>query len=416
MKDRSHVSTTYNKSGEGEAGAGRPRLLIVVSSLRLGGTERQIALLAPELVRRGWRVTVYGLSDGAVLHEHLARNGVAVVVNPAGSGLLHTSKFVRGGSVLVAAFHLFAIMARLRPAVAHFFLPAAYLIGAPCAVLLRVPVRVMSRRSLNFYQKHWFFRAVERRMHRFMQAVVGNSRSVVAQLREEGVAPDRVGLIYNGIDAGRVAAPASRAQVRGELGLAPEALVLCIVANLIPYKGHRDLIDALALAKNGLPAGWQMLVVGRDDGAGQALRQRTAELGLQDQVVFLGERNDTADVLAASDIGILCSHEEGFSNAILEGMAARLPMVVSDAGGNAEAVLDGRTGLVVPVRDPERLAAAIVRLAGDPKLRDTFGEAGQRRVLENFSLQRFADAHQALYAALRAGRPVNEVPNVRVAE
>jgi glycosyltransferase involved in cell wall biosynthesis len=190
--------------------------------------------------------------------------------------------------------------------------------------------------------------------------------------------------------------------------------VLCIVANLIPYKGHRDLIDALALAAPFMPPGWRLLAVGRDDGIGQSLRSQVQDTSIADHILFLGPRDDVSVILGVSDIGILCSHEEGFSNAILEGMAAGLPMVVTKVGGNSEAVIDGETGIVVPAHDAQRLSAAILKLANDPALRANYGDVGRGRVAQAFGVNRFVESHRKLYRALVAGRRPRDVLDVQI--
>ena len=118
-----------------------------------------------------------------------------------------------------------------------------------------------------------------------------------------------------------------------------------------------------------------------------------------------------AETGPASDVGILPSHEEGFSNAILEGMAAGLPMVVTRVGGNPEAVVHGVTGLVVPPRDPSAMAAAVLDLVRDPARRQRMGEAGRHRVEEAFSLDACVDRYARLYRMLSGatGEPVSEV-------
>jgi glycosyltransferase involved in cell wall biosynthesis len=247
-----------------------------------------------------------------------------------------------------------------------------------------------------------------------MSAVLGNSRAVAVELRAEGVRADRLGIIYNGIDAAPFRQGAGKPEAKTALGLSPTTLVMTIVANLIGYKGHADLFDALALAKPRLPADWKLLVVGRDDGIGAALRERAAAGGIADNVVFLGPRRDVPALYAASDIGLLVSHEEGFSNAVLEGMAAGLPMIVSDVGGNPEAVLDGESGLVVPARNPQRLAEAIVRLASDPTLRTRLGTAAAGRIAQNFTIEHCAARYDALYRTLTTGGALQEVPAVAV--
>jgi glycosyltransferase involved in cell wall biosynthesis len=141
-------------------------------------------------------------------------------------------------------------------------------------------------------------------------------------------------------------------------------------------------------------------LVGRDEGLKSKLESLADQGGISRHIRFLGEYPDTLALLAAADFGLLTSHEEGFSNAILEGMAAGLPMIVTDVGGNPEAVLDGRTGLVVPPRNVEAIGEAILRLADDPELRAQLGKAARLRVQKEFSMTRCADAHDHLYRSL----------------
>jgi glycosyltransferase involved in cell wall biosynthesis len=274
----------------------------------------------------------------------------------------------------------------------------------------------MSRRSLNVYQhNHPVLRLAERVLHRSVTAMLGNSRSVVRQLCEEEAVPSaRVGLIYNGVDVSRFCVPESRPTVRSALGLSAETVVLSMVGNLIPYKGHQDLLEALALASPALLQDWRLLVIGRDDGIGQQLQAQAAALGLDDKIVFLGPRADVPELLQASDVGLLCSHQEGFSNAILEGMAAGLPMVVTDVGGNAEAVLDGETGIVVPPRDPGALAQAITRLVNDSAARQTLGSAARERAIAQFSIEQCVSRYDEFYRGLLEGKEPQEIGATRI--
>lgn len=392
------------------ANGGPVDVLFVITDLRVGGSERQIALLATELAKAGMTVAVYGFIDGPVRRQ-MERGGVRVIVAPG--RIVPPFPVVRNAWLIPpACIHLLWCLVTVSPRIVHFFLPGAYLLGAPLAVVARIQVRVMSRRSLNVYQRGRVLRAIERRLHQRMQAVLGNSRAVVRQLQDEGVAPDRLGLIYNGVVLERSDGTPSCEEWRKNIGLSSDGLVINIVANLIPYKGHGDLIGALADIAPDLPAGWRLLIVGRDDGLGAVLKSQAAQHGLAENVLFLGQRDDVAAIHAASDIGVLCSHEEGFSNVILEGMAAGLPMVVTDVGGNAEAVDDGETGLVVPARDPRKLGAAILRLANDPALRARLGEAAHRRVAERFSVRQLVARHRTLYAALTAGQRPGDIADV----
>jgi glycosyltransferase involved in cell wall biosynthesis len=260
----------------------------------------------------------------------------------------------------------------------------------------------MSRRSLATYQrKHQLFARIERRLHPRMSLVCGNSQAVVAELRDEGIDPAKLRLIYNGIDTEIYEQPFDRDSARGALGIAPNATVFVIVANLIPYKGHGDLIAAFSRIKSKLRDPWFLFCLGRDDGIAFQLQSQINEAGLQENIQLMGARSDVPDFLRLADIGILCSHEEGFSNAILEGMAAGLPMVVTNVGGNAEAVVDGQTGYVVPPHDSAALGEALLKLANNPH-RAVMGEAGRQRARELFSMNACIDAYEALYCEVGA--------------
>ena len=390
-----------------------PQILFVTSSLQIGGTERHLAAVAPALVKLGWSISVYSLTGSGALREEMQDKGVEVFVPPLRLAMFsHLPQFMLGGA------HLFNVMRRRRPTIVHFFLPAAYLVGAPLAIFSGIPVRIMSRRSLNAYQQSYpLVRKFERRLHRKMMAVLGNSRSVVRELNElEDVPASRLGLIYNGVDMARFTNAGSPMVTRAALGLSQETLAFVMVGNLIPYKGHSDLISALGLAASNLPDDWRLLLVGRDFGVAAGLREQASKLGIEDKIVFLGVRNDVPEILNACDIGLLCSHQEGFSNAILEGMAAGLPMIVTDVGGNAEAVVDGQTGMVVPPRDPHLLAAAIVRLAQDRSLRASLGSAARCRAAEHFSLERSIKAYDALYRDLLDGASPQDIQQIGVAD
>lgn len=370
-----------------------PRVLFVIGQLDVGGTERHVQQVATALRARGLQMAVFALKQGGALGAELVAAGVPVLAcegrRPGLVGLWQ------------AARYLSDVVGRERPDIIHFFLPAAYLVGA--IATSRFPLRrVMSRRSLSRYQTRYpGVRWLERRLHRRMDAVLGNSRAVARELAEEGVPAARLGIIYNGV-VDRTCGH-DRAAARRALGLGDDTLVCVMIANLIPYKGHTDLLQALALARHDLPSDWCMLFAGRDDGIGTELEAQARALGLDAHLRWLGAVADVGPCLAAADIGVLSSHEEGFSNAVLEGMAAGLPMLVTDVGGNAEAVLDGEDGYVVPARDPAALAARLVALARDPTQRRRFGAAAKARAQHCFSVDASVSQYLQMYRKLLAG-------------
>jgi glycosyltransferase involved in cell wall biosynthesis len=369
------------------------RVLAVIGQLDLGGAEKHLARVMSALRARGLDVRVFALKGGGALVPTLQAAGVPVYVHARrGPGL-------RG--LLQAACLLRRVVRRERPDVLHFFLPAAYLVGMLATAGQRTR-RVMSRRSLANYQAGYpGVRLLERFLHGRLDAVLANSRAVADELLAEGVPAHRLGLIYNGVAWQEIAT--TREIARERLGLPPDALVFVCVANLIPYKGHADLLAAFEIARDRLPTDWLLLLLGRDDGIGPALQAQAARAGIGDRVQWAGTVDEVGDYLAAADIGVLASHEEGFSNAILEGMAAGLPMVVTDVGGNAEAILDGTCGRVVAAHAPVKLAEALVELATSPALRVQWGDYARHRVRERFTQAQCVESYWTLYANLANG-------------
>ncbi|MEE9587870.1 MAG: glycosyltransferase [Hyphomicrobiaceae bacterium] len=380
----------------------RGRILYVIGSLDVGGTERHLARIAPRLAQRGWEISIYCLTHRGIQADAVARGGVNVIAPSAGPARPNASRLQRLYRLTLTASKLLTVLTRQRPQIVHFFLPGAYLTGAPLAMITRVPIRIMSRRSLNYYQsaRSWN-RRLEIWLHRRMTLILGNSQRILEQLvADEECDPKRLALIYNGIDLAPFEQDFDGAATRRALGIDEDALVLVIVANLIPYKGHADLVEALGRIANDLPQPWTLLCAGRDDGCGGELRELSQKLGVSAQIRFLGSRHDVPQLLHCADIAILCSHEEGFSNAIIEGMAAGLPMIVTDVGGNTEAVREDVDGLVVPARAPEALAKAILALAQDPAKRKRLGANGRARATSTFGIEACVSEYDETYLRL----------------
>ena len=384
----------------------RPTILVVIGELDVGGTEHHLLRVLPALARQGFSPLVYTLTERLSLAPRFRAAGVEVIAPTEANA----PRALQRGSqdparVMLAAVKLWRVIRTRRPDVVHLFLPAAYLVGGAAAFLAGHKAVVMSRRNLNRYQrKHPTLAWLEQRLHRRIAAALGNSRAVVTELAAEGVPRERLGLIYNGVDLDAFAGLPPSGEIRARLGIAPTALVLTTPANLIPYKGHADLLDALARVAGQLPPNWVLLCAGRDDGAGPALRARAHAMGFAERVRWLGLRDDVPALLVASDVGILASHEEGFSNSVLEGMAAGVAMIVSDVGGNAEAVQHGVSGCVVPPRDPAALGIAILGLARDPERRRGLGDAARARVARAFRLDGCVARYGHFYQLVVSGR------------
>ncbi len=385
-------------------------ILVVVPNLNVGGTERHLCQIMPRLNGPRHRITLCTLSEKGNLAPTLVRQGVPV--HQLSPPVTEWPRVFRLFLALRAGVALWRLIERVQPSIVHFYLPAAYLLGGVIARIRGSRHLVMSRRSLNRYQRRYpVMSRIERRLHRHMSAVLGNSRAVLGELEGEGVPYARLGLIYDGVDLAPQDRAKSRAASRRALGIDDATFVMAIVANLIPYKGHQDLLTALGGIRERLPASWRLVCVGRDQEQIQnRLCAKAERLQIAENVHFLGERWDVPDLLAAADLGLLCSHEEGFPNVILEYMAAGLAVVATDVGGTSEALVARQTGLLVPARDPQALGRAILEMAADRVRAGSMGQAGRRVVEQRFSLERCVTQYRALYDALIAGStaPVSE--------
>lgn len=360
-----------------------------------GGTERQLVYLASLLPTRGIDATFVVLAPDGPLENELAAAG-ARIIRPAFTA-------TRPLRTLLQAQLIAREVREWKPQVVHSFLSEPHF-AAALAIMLASPkpALVHSRRSTNFYAERRPIAArLERAMHQRCAALVGNSRAIAQELLEESGTPEKISVIHNGIPVAELdRRRPSRAEARTALALPQDGFVLAVVANLYPYKRHTDVLSALAIIQDRLPAPWCLLLAGRDGGARRALELQARASGLQQHVLFLGEVNDAAAVHAAADVELLVSIQEGLSNAVLEAMAAGVALVVSDSGGNTDLIEHGDNGLVVRTGDPDAVAAALLKLAGDRQLRRNLGSACRERVVRCFSMESCADKHVDLWQGL----------------
>lgn len=372
----------------------------IINSLEVGGAERHLSQVLPALRSMGISIRVIVLSNKVALKPIFDKAGIPVVLGP---NFDYLPNFIRKPIyLLTSVFRLMFNFLKNPKAIHHPFLPEAYMLTALAARLTFFKgILVMSRRTVDDYQQRRpIWTKLEQYFHRFTKKALGNSQKIVEQLCQEGFKTSQVGLIYNGIEMEPFQNLPAKSELRNSLGFHSDALVFIVVANLYPYKGHMDLLNAFALIADKLPKNWQLFCAGRSVNTLENLENHAKILGLIDHVNFLGSRTDTAKLFAASDIAISSSHEEGLSNSVLEAMATGLPMVVTNVGGNAEAVQNMVTGLVVPPKNPEILANALLTVALDSRLRQTYGSAGKKRVLRHFTLQQCVQQYADFYKSL----------------
>jgi glycosyltransferase involved in cell wall biosynthesis len=383
----------------------RSRIPVVVAAppMRVGGTEQHLLHILPALSERGFDITAVLLAAGEPL-EDMLRKGIHEVVVPA-------VKLSRPLRTLEQARLIRSAVRRTNARVLHSFLSEPYLAAGAAHLTLwgNKPALVHGQRSLAFYSStHRVARHVETGLHHFAGAMVGNSGAVVKELTDAVGSERKVCLIHNGIPLGSDISPREREEARRLFQIPDGAIVITLVANFHAYKGHADMLEALVLIKHKLPQPWRLLLPGRDAGTRGAVLADIEALGLAPNTVLLGAWPGSRQPYAATDIGLLVSHTEGFSNSLIEGMAAGLPMIATRVGGNIDAVDHDENGFLVDAHAPDELAAAILKLAEAPELRLRLGGAARAKALSRFSLSTCVDRYERLwrgFAEGRAGRP-----------
>jgi glycosyltransferase involved in cell wall biosynthesis len=373
----------------------QPSVLFLIDALeRPGGTETHLLELTKRLPSEGYTPIVCNLAGDQPVLKLIADSGVEtwpVTVHrlyaPAGRAVVR-DVISRAAGRGVAAIHTF-----------HF---KSDWMGVSVARALKCPL-VSSRRDLGFAQTP-LRRLALRFIDPQVKAFIAPSRAVQTAVHErEGVATERIRVIYNGLDPARFSERGDRAEMRRDLGVPNDAAAIVMVGNLRPVKDHTTLIKAMGPVAAAHPNSHLVLV-----GEGTEMDRLSGladSMGIRDHVTFAGARKDVARILAAMDVFVLSTHSEGMSNAIIEAMAAGLPVVATDVGGNAECVLEGVTGYIVPHENVEALAHRLGGLLADSVSAKAMGAAGRDRVAEEFDVQamvrRTADLYRNLTAAGR---------------
>lgn len=293
-------------------------------------------------------------------------------------------------TALRTARRLFRLVREEQIDIVHTFFPTSDLWAGPIAKLAGAKIHISSRRDMGFMRepKHNLGYRLLRGVFDQVQAVSEEVRQYT--IKKDGLNPERIVTIYNGVDALREPPAEEVEDLRRALNLEAGLRYITCVANLRHIKGIDVLVRAAELVKRQAPEA-RFLIAGGDApkagsvSYGESVRILSESLGTDQVCNLLGQIKNVRALLGLSDIFVLPSRSEGFSNALLEGMAAGLPCVATAVGGNPELVEEGVSGYLVPSDSPEELADRILKLLGDQSLRHRMGMAGRQRVLSEFT-------------------------------
>jgi glycosyltransferase involved in cell wall biosynthesis len=288
---------------------------------------------------------------------------------------------------------LTAFIRQVKPDLVHTWLFAANAYGRAAALRARVPHLAANERCVDPW-KRWHELALDRFLARRTDRIVVNSTGVRDFYVSHGLQADRFVVIQSGVDP---PPPPSitKAELLGQLNLPPDSRLIAAVCRLWPQKRVKDLIWAADLLKV-IRHDTHLVIMG-DGPHRRRLERYREQVRIEDRVHFLGHRADARALLPHFDCLWLASEYEGLPNCIMEAMQASLPVVATDIPGNADLVVPGETGYLVPLGDRAGFARATHRLLDDPALARKLGEAGKQRIDQHFTLSRMVDRYAAMY-------------------
>jgi glycosyltransferase involved in cell wall biosynthesis len=369
---------------------------------------------------------IYGLGEGGAEHQMLQ---LAKRMKDSGNYRVHIACLLRSGDLLneaeqlvgeevpgfpITSFYNRTMLVQLRRfakylreneiEIVHTQDFYSNIFGMIGATLAGVPARVAFKGETDFSRSSRQ-RFAERCAFRLAHAVIANAEAVRSRMIREGVAAKKLVTIYNGIDLQRATPSEGQAReaVLASFGLpydSPRRFVT-IVANIQhAIKDHPMFLRAAQRMRKAIPDA--AFVIAGQGQLKESLQAYAAELGLKDDVFFIGRCDRVGDLLGISEVGILSSKAEGFSNSILEYMAAALPVVATDVGGAREAVVDGETGYLVPSGDDVAMGEHIISLLRQPERARLMGQRGRQIVAEKFSWEAQVSILRHFYEQLLA--------------
>ena len=363
---------------------GKIRILHLTTDSRIGGTERNIISLAANLNKERFEnIVVALLSGGSLIDELTKLNVKAYCVGMK-------SKFD-----IMAIRRLSDIIKESRADILHTYLFHANILGRIVGRINRVPVIISSERCLDL-ERRGFNNLLNNLTLRWCSKIVVVSDSVGKMLMARDKVPcSRIVRIYSGIEFSNYNLNIDKDRKRKELGLKSDDTIIGTIGRLRPEKGHEYLIKTMAEVLRKFPEA-RLLIVG-DGPEENKLKCLIDKMGIKDNVVFTGYRNDVPEILAILDLFILPSIEEGLPLAVLEAMASGRGIVATRIGGTEELIEDGVTGVLVPPKDVNALVKAIYGLLKERDKINRLGMMAKEVVKKNFSSNNMLTNYERLY-------------------
>ena len=370
----------------------KKKVMFMIWALEVGGAERLLVKLAQHFPKEAYEVCVVCISREGVWADELKRAGIRVICMEKRTGF--------DPGILPK---LIRLIKAEQPDIVNTYLWTADLWGRLAAICAGTAHIVVTEQNVDQW-KRWYHVAIDKILFRWTRCAICVSHEVVRFYRDRlGLSERQLTMIPNAIDVSLFDRQPG-GELRAELGIDPDEFVFTCSARLHEQKAHEVLIEAVRLigAVAGNPMRYRVLLVGEGPRRDE-LQALVRQAGVGGRVIFLGLRQDIPEILLQSDAFVLSSDYEGLSLAILEAMAACLPIVATTVGGNAQIVEDGVTGLLVAPRQPEQLAAAMARLIDNPGRARQMGLSGRSRVQETYDIKSVTGQTVALFDSFWQG-------------
>lgn len=354
-------------------------ILYLVVGLEIGGTEIQLLELLKKLDRKKYNPMVCCMKKRGVLADDIERTGIRV-----------ESLGIRNRFNFLALPRLIRILRKERIDILHTFLFWANILGRLAGRMTRVPIVISSEECIKLKKKKISI-LIDRLTSKWADKMIVVSKAIKNTLvAREKISPKKIEVIYNGIDLNNF-----RVKNKREKDSIPK---VGIVGRLHPDKGHCYFLKAAAQTIKKKPK-IEFLIVGHGP-LRKKLEDLSNELALSDKVVFAGGRRDISQIMSSLDILVLSSLEEGLGNVLLEALACGRPVVATSVGGVEEIIQDRVHGLLVPPKDPEALAQAILWMLKNEREAQEMAKRGKEKVEKYFTVDRMIEKTERLYDEL----------------
>ncbi|MFW6457348.1 MAG: glycosyltransferase [Planctomycetota bacterium] len=350
------------------------------------GGEQQMLYLLRGLQNRGYPAAAV-IQKGAPAVDRARAAGVRVWELP-----------MRCEMDFPAAFQI-ALLARHSDCnILHAHTAHAHSLASIAKNIFKAGTRLVAHRRIEFYPGRGILGLGWLKYHYGVDAYITVSERLRQILLDAGLPPDQIFTVRSVTDTQRFKNTPPNPELRNELGIPEDAFVVGNVGYLVPHKDHANLLDAAAIVSAQIPDAWFVIV-----GSGPLrsdIRAKAREIGLSDRIILTGFRDDIPELIKMFDLFALSSSEEGICSTLFEVMACETPIVCTNAAGVAEAVLDHKTGLVVPRKAPRALAEGILQLIRHPEQARKYARAAHERVLNDFTVAQLTERTVEVYKSL----------------